>query len=143
MPSLPVVLLVEDNLGDIELTRDALERTGLPHDLLVTRDGAEAMAFIRQEARYRDAPRPSLILLDLNLPKKDGREVLREIKSDPRLTRIPVVVYTSSDAEEEVRNCYNLHANAYVTKALRMMDSEETLRALMSFWIGHARLCQS
>lgn len=137
---LPLILLVEDNLGDVELMRDALEGTGTPHQVAVARDGADAIAWLRREGEHRDAPRPDLVLLDLNLPRRDGKEVLADIKSDPDLRRIPVLIYTSSDAEEEVKSCYDLHANAYLTKATHTTDTAATFRAVVGFWLERARL---
>src|ERR687884_1433856 len=110
------ILLVEDSPGDVRLTREALRDGKVRNNLSVVTDGVEALAFLRREGRYADAPRPDLILLDLNLPKKDGREVLAEIKADPNLRRIPVVVLTTSEAEQDIVETYNLHANCYVKK---------------------------
>ena len=110
------ILLVEDNPGDVRLTVEALREGKVHNHLSVARDGVEALAFLRQQGEFADAPRPDVILLDLNLPKKDGREVLAEIKADERLRRIPVVVLTTSKAEEDILRSYALHANCYVTK---------------------------
>ena len=126
LPAVIDVLLVEDDPGDVLMTREAFEEHKLRNNLHVVNDGVEAVEFLRREGRYADAPRPGLILLDLNLPRKDGREVLAEIKADESLRAIPVVVLTTSEAEEDVLRSYDLHANAYVTKpvdfgALRQM----------------------
>ena len=110
------VLLVEDDPGDVLMTREAFEEHKLHNRLDVVTDGVEAMAYLRREGEYADAPRPDLVLLDLNLPRRDGREVLAEIKADPDLRHIPVVVLTTSKAEEDILRSYELHANAYVTK---------------------------
>jgi two-component system, chemotaxis family, response regulator Rcp1 len=110
------ILLVEDNPGDERLTREALKEGKVYSNLHWVKDGVEAMEFLRRQGRYHDVPRPDIILLDLNLPKKDGREVLQDIKNDSDLKRIPVVVLTTSKAEEDVLRTYNLHANCYVTK---------------------------
>ena len=110
------ILLVEDNPGDVRLTEEALREGKVWNHLSVVPDGVAALEFLRRRGAYADAPRPDLILLDLNLPKKDGREVLAEIKQDERLRRIPVVILTTSKAEEDVLRTYNLHANCYITK---------------------------
>ena len=110
------VLLVEDNPGDVRLTKEALKEGKLLNQLSVVGDGVEALSFLRKQGIYADAPQPELILLDLNLPKKDGREVLAEIKADPNLRRIPVVVLTTSSSEEDILKIYDLHANCYITK---------------------------
>jgi two-component system, chemotaxis family, response regulator Rcp1 len=110
------ILLVEDNPGDERLTREALKEGKVYSNLHWVKDGVEAMAFLRREGKYAAAPRPEIILLDLNLPRKDGREVLEEVKADDRLRRIPVVILTTSKAEEDVLRTYNLHANCFVTK---------------------------
>lgn len=112
------ILLVEDSPGDVRLTREALKEAKMRNNLHVVGDGVEAMSFLRKKDKYANAPRPDLILLDLNLPKKDGREVLAEIKSDEDLKNIPVVVLTISKSEEDILRSYNLHANCYVTKPI-------------------------
>lgn len=128
------VLLVEDSPTDVLLTQEALESAKLLTELHVVEDGVEAVAFLRQEGKYAGVPRPDLILLDLNLPKKDGREVLAEIKNDPRLRLIPVVVMTVSKAEEDILKAYGLHANCYVTKPVHFESFVEVVRAIESFW---------
>ena len=110
------VLLVEDNPGDVRLTQEALKDEAAINNIMVVEDGEQALAFLRREGEHGDARRPDLILLDLNLPKMDGREVLAEIKSDPDLKRVPVVVLTTSQAERDILESYNLHANSYITK---------------------------
>ena len=111
-----VILLVEDNPGDVRLTREAFKEGKVSNVLLLAQDGIEAMALLRREGSYRDAPRPDLILLDLNVPRMDGRQVLAEIKADPKFKRIPVVVLTTSKAEEDVLRTYNLGVNSFITK---------------------------
>jgi len=129
------ILLVEDNPGDERLTREALREGKVYHNLHWVKDGVEAMAFLRREGKYRDVPRPDIVLLDLNLPKKDGREVLEEIKSDDDLKRIPVVVLTTSKAEEDVLRTYNLHANCYVTKPVDLEKFIVVVRSIDVFWL--------
>ncbi len=134
------MLLVEDNPGDVRLTKETLKDAKLMVDLHVVGDGVEAMAFLRQEGKYTKAPSPDLVLLDLNLPKKDGREVLAEIKQDPDLKRIPVVVLTISSAEEDVLKSYNLHANAYVNKPLNLEQFAKITKAIEDFWFTVVKL---
>lgn len=129
------ILLVEDNPGDVRLTIEAMREAKLSNRLHIVEDGVEAMQFLRREGRFGDAPRPGLILLDLNLPKKDGREVLAEIKSDPALKRIPVVVLTTSRAEEDVLRSYDLHANCYVTKPVDLDQFTKIVKQIDEFWI--------
>jgi CheY-like chemotaxis protein len=129
------ILLVEDNPGDERLTREALREGKVYHNLHWVKDGVEAMAFLRREGKYADVPRPDIVLLDLNLPKKDGREVLEEIKSDEDLKRIPVVVLTTSKAEEDVLRTYNLHANCYVTKPVDLEKFIVVVRSIDVFWL--------
>jgi len=134
------ILLVEDNPGDVLLTQEAFQEGRLAHRLSVAEDGEEALRFLRKEGKYRDAPRPDLILLDLNVPKKDGRELLAEVKSDPQLRHIPVIVLTTSDAEQDVWRAYKLHANCYLTKPVRMDDFLEKVRSVEEFWLTVVRL---
>jgi two-component system response regulator len=134
------MLLVEDNPGDVRLTKETLKDAKLMVDLHVVGDGVEAMAFLRQEGKYASAPRPDLVLLDLNLPKKDGREVLSEIKQDLNLRRIPVVVLTISNGEEDVLKSYNLHANAYVNKPLNLEQFAKITKAIEDFWFTVVKL---
>ena len=128
------ILLVEDSESDVYLTRACLEDNKIRNSLHVAWDGEEAMAFLRREGQYAEAPRPDLILLDLNLPKKDGREVLAEVKADPDLCLIPVVVMTTSRAEEDVLRSYQLHANCYVTKPMDLGQFQDVVRAVEGFW---------
>jgi chemotaxis family two-component system response regulator Rcp1 len=134
------VLLVEDNEADIRLTREVLSDGRLMNRLNVARDGEEAMTFLRKEAPYEDATRPDLILLDLNLPRKDGREVLAEIKSDPELMRIPVVILTTSRAEADIVQTYGLHANCYIVKPVDLGQFISVIRAIEDFWLKVVRL---
>ena len=129
------ILLVEDTPGDVDLTREALENSKIRNTLNVAVDGEEAMAFLRGTGKHAGAPRPDLILLDLNLPKKDGREVLAEIKADEDLKRIPVVILTTSQAEEDIVRSYNLHANCYVTKPLDLHQFILVIKAIEDFWL--------
>jgi CheY-like chemotaxis protein len=129
------LLLVEDNPGDVELTREALEEARVRNRLSVVDDGVQALAFLRRTGRYADAPRPDLVLLDLNLPRKDGREVLAEIKADPELRRIPVVVLTTSEAERDVLAAYELHANAYIVKPVDLDQFLAVVRSVEGFWL--------
>src|SRR5687768_13841037 len=129
------ILLVEDNPGDERLTREALKEGKVYSNLHWARDGVEAMAFLRREGNYAAAPRPEIILLDLNLPRKDGREVLQEIKADDSLRRIPVVVLTTSKAEEDVLRSYNLHANCFVTKPVDLEKFIVVVKSIDSFWL--------
>lgn len=130
------ILIVEDNPGDVELAREALDTNKIRNNLHVAEDGEEALKFLRKEGEYKDVPRPDLILLDLNLPKKDGREVLKEIKDDSSLRLIPVVILTSSNAEEDILRSYNLHANCYVTKPLDFNQFLKVVEAIKDFWLG-------
>ena len=134
------VLLVEDNPGDVRLTKEALREGKVRNNLHHAPDGVEALAFLRREGRYHDAVRPDLILLDLNLPKKDGREVLREIKSDPTLRNIPVVVLTSSQAEQDILKAYDLHANCYVTKPVDLDQFITVVKSIEDFWFTIVKL---
>jgi CheY-like chemotaxis protein len=128
------ILLVEDNADDVRLTQEALRGARMIHQLQVARDGVEALAFLRRQEPFADSPRPDLILLDLNMPRKDGREVLVEVKGDADLKRIPVVVFTTSQAEEDILRAYNLHANAYITKPVDLGQFFKILQTLEQFW---------
>jgi len=129
------ILLVEDSPGDVRLTREALTANKIRNTLHVVADGVQALAFLRKQGKHANAPRPNLILLDLNLPKKDGREVLAEIKGDPDLRRIPVVVLTTSGAEEDILKAYNLNANCYVTKPVNLDSFIQVVKSIESFWV--------
>jgi two-component system, chemotaxis family, response regulator Rcp1 len=134
------VLLVEDNPGDIRLTTEAMKDAKCPNRLHIVRDGAEAIAFLHRQLTYASAVRPDLILLDLNLPKKNGREVLEEIKSDLELKRIPVVVLTTSTSEEDVLTSYQLHANSFVAKPVDFESFMEVVRIIDEFWLALVKL---
>jgi CheY-like chemotaxis protein len=134
------ILLVEDNPGDIQLTRIALEDNKMNINLSVAEDGVEALEFLRKEGKYTDAPHPDLVLLDLNLPKKDGREVLAQMKADPVFKRIPVVILTTSQAEEDVLKAYNLCANCYITKPVDLDQFVKIVRSIESFWFTIVKL---
>ena len=134
------ILLVEDNPGDVRLTKEAMKEGKIRNNLSVASDGVEAMAFLRREGKYADAPRPDVVLLDLNLPKKDGRSVLKEIKEDPNLRRIPVVILTSSKADEDVLNSYDLHANCFVTKPGDLEQFIDVVKSVEGFWLQIVKL---
>ena len=134
------VLLVEDNPADVRLTREVLKEQKILNELHVVTDGVEAMAFLRREPPHRGAARPDLILLDLNLPRKDGREVLMEIKEDPVLRAIPVVVLTSSKSEEDILRSYDLHANCYISKPVDLSQFLKVAQSIQEFWLTIVRL---
>ena len=134
------ILLVEDNPGDVDLTKEALEGAKVCNRLHVADDGAKAIAFLRKEGEYAAAPRPDLILLDLNLPKKDGRQVLAEIKAVPELAQIPVVILTTSDAEEDILRAYQLHANCYITKPVDFAQFLKVIKTIEDFWLTVVKL---
>ena len=128
------ILLVEDSSTDVMLTEEALEHAKMRNNLHVVKDGVEAMAFLRKERQYSAVPRPDLILLDLNMPRKDGREVLTEVKTDDDLKTIPVVVLTTSQAQEDVLHAYGLHANCYITKPVDFEQFANVVQAIDKFW---------
>lgn len=134
------ILLVDDNPGDVRLTLEALRDGKVQNTLHVARDGVEAIAFLRREGKYADAPRPGLILLDLNLPKKNGTQVLAEIKEDPALKHIPVVILTGSQAGEDIIKAYNLHANCYVTKPIDLEQFITVVQSITDFWLTIVKL---
>jgi CheY-like chemotaxis protein len=134
------VLLVEDDPGDVLMTREAFEDNKVANNLYVVSDGVMAMEFLRRQGQYADAPIPDLVLLDLNLPRMDGREVLAALKEDPELRRIPVVVLTTSEAEEDVLRSYSLHANAYVTKPVDFARFIEVVRQIDEFFVTVVKL---
>ncbi len=134
------ILLVEDNPGDVRLTIEGLKEGKILNNLNVVSNGVEAMAFLRQEGKYAEAPRPELILLDLNLPRKDGREVLAEIKNDDNLKRIPVVILTSSQAEQDIVKSYNLHANCFITKPVELDQFIGVIKSIEQFWLTIVKL---
>jgi chemotaxis family two-component system response regulator Rcp1 len=129
------ILLVEDNPGDVRLTREALREGKVLNNLNVATDGQEAIEFLRGEGEFQDVPRPDLILLDLNLPKKDGREILAEIKADESLKRIPIVVLTTSQAEKDVIQSYNLGVNCYITKPVDLDQFIYVVKSIEEFWL--------
>jgi CheY-like chemotaxis protein len=135
-----VLLLVEDDPGDVMMTREALDEAKVLHDLHVVDNGEAAIAFLRQEAPYAEAPRPDLIFLDLNLPRMDGREVLAIVKSDESLRRIPLVVLTTSDSQDDIARSYDLHANAYVTKPVGLESFLTAVQQIDHFFLTVARL---
>jgi CheY-like chemotaxis protein len=136
MKSLFVILLVEDNPGDVRLTREALLNGKVQHELHVAKDGVEALAFLRGQEAFQKAPRPDMILLDLNLPRKDGREVLAEIKADPDLRSIPVIILTTSQVDEDILKTYNLHANGYIVKPVDLEQFFMVIRQIKEFWMS-------
>jgi CheY-like chemotaxis protein len=137
------VLLVEDSPGDVRLTREALKEGKVRNNLSVVSDGVEAMEFLRREGKYKDAPRPDIVLLDLNMPRKDGREVLAEMKSDEQLKRIPVVVLTTSEAEQDILRTYDLHANCYLTKPVDLEQFISIVKSVEDFWLTIVQLPKS
>jgi chemotaxis family two-component system response regulator Rcp1 len=134
------IFLVEDNWGDIRLIQEALKKTGAQCEIVVARDGMEAMAYLRQDGDYEGSVRPDLILLDLNLPKMDGREVLAELKADPRLQQIPVVVLTTSRSEDDIFKSYDLHANCFISKSRSLNQLFEIVKGIEEFWLNTATL---
>jgi chemotaxis family two-component system response regulator Rcp1 len=134
------ILLVEDNPGDVRLAQEAFRDSKILNRLHVVGDGVEAMAFLRREGEYGGVPRPDLVLLDLNMPRKDGREVLAEVKADENLKRIPVVIMTVSKAEEDVLKTYNLHANCYIIKPLDLDQFIKVIKAIEDFWLTIVKL---
>jgi CheY-like chemotaxis protein len=134
------ILLVEDDPGDVHLMREALRESQVHHTLHVVEDGVEALAFLRRQGKYASVPRPALVLLELNLPNKNGREVLREIKQDPHLRRIPVVVLTTSDTDRDILQSYDLHANCYVTKPMDLEQFVTVVQAIEHFWCTLVKL---
>jgi len=134
------ILLIEDNPGDVRLTREALKEYKMANNLHVVGDGEQAMAFLRKSGVYANKPRPDVILLDLNLPKKDGREVLAEIKEDDLLKQIPVVILTMSQSEEDILTSYDLHANCYITKPLDIAQFMHVVKTIKDFWFSIVKL---
>ncbi len=134
------ILLVEDSEGDIRLTREALRDAKIKVNLSVARDGEEAMAFLRRDPPHQEVPRPDLILLDLNMPRKDGREVLAELKSDDDLCKIPVVVLTTSEASNDICDSYRLHANCFITKPIGLEQFMQVIQQIEDFWLCLVKL---
>jgi len=134
------ILLVEDNPGDVRLTQEAFRENDINNKLNVVNNGQEAMYYLRREGEYKDAARPGFILLDLNLPRKDGREVLAEIKNDFTLQQIPVVILTTSESDDDILKTYNLHANCYITKPVDMQEFMKVVEAVEKFWLAIVNL---
>ncbi len=134
------ILLVEDSPADIRLTREVLKDERVRENLSVVQDGVEALAYLKKEGQYENAPRPDLILLDLNLPRKDGRAVLSALKSDANLRKIPVVVLTTSQDQQEVHNAYDLNANCFITKPVDLEEFTRVIKAIEDFWLSVAEL---
>lgn len=134
------ILMVEDSPGDVRLTREALKEGKVRNNLHVVNDGVEAMAFLRREGQFAHAVRPDLILLDLNMPRKNGREVLAEIKGDPELKRIPVVILTISKSEDDIIKSYNLYANCYIIKPVGLPQFLEVVKSIEDFWLSIVKL---
>jgi len=134
------ILLVEDNPGDVRLTREALKEAKVRNELHVATDGVEALAFLRREGVHKKAVRPSLVLLDLNLPRKNGREVLAEMKEDPELRRIPVVILTTSQAEQDIIKAYDLHVNCYINKPVDLDQFLQVVKSIEDFWLTLVKL---
>ena len=132
----PVIMLVEDSPADLRLAQEVLRDNVPQHQLLIARDGEQAMRMLHREGEHAGLPLPDLVLLDLNLPRKDGREVLKEIKQDPNLRRIPVLILSTSQADRDVMVCYDAHANAYLTKPIDMAEFADLARMLREFWLG-------
>ena len=132
--------MVEDNPGDVRLAKEALADSKVKNKIYSVGDGVEALAFLRKQGKYADMPHPDLILLDLNLPKKDGREVLAEIKCDKNLKRIPVVILTVSSAEEDILKTYDLHANCYITKPIDLNQFIKVVKSIEDFWLTIVKL---
>jgi two-component system, chemotaxis family, response regulator Rcp1 len=134
------ILLVDDSVDDVEFTLAALKKTKLANSVDIVSDGIEALQFLRKEGKYASARKPSLIMLDLNMPRKDGREVLAEIKADPELRRIPVVILTTSQAEEDIVRTYDLGANCYVSKPVDLSQLTKVVQTIDEFWFGVVKL---
>ncbi len=134
------ILLVEDDSADAQLTVEAFKEAKVPNRLTVVEDGVEAISYLRQRGDYTDAPRPDIILLDLNMPRKDGREVLAEIKEDPDLRRIPAIILTTSRAERDIVTIYNLHGNCYITKPVDLDQFIEVVMSIEVFWLAAVKL---
>ncbi len=134
------ILLVEDNPGDARLAKEALKESKLKNNLYIADDGVEAMDFLYKKGKYKDMPRPDLVILDLNLPKKDGREVLADIKNDDDLKRIPVVILTISKAEEDILKSYNLHANCFISKPIDLDQFIKVVKSIEDFWLTIVKL---
>ncbi len=139
-PKAVEILLVEDSPIDVKLTEEALHEIQVKNNLHVVTDGEDAMDFVKRQGKHQHAPRPDFILLDLNLPKKDGREVLAEIKADPDLRSIPVVILTTSRAQQDILKTYNMHVNCYITKPVDMNQFLDVIKSISNFWLNVAAL---
>ncbi len=137
---LAIILLAEDNPADLQLTAEALKNSKISHQLFHVNDGVEALEFLRKMGKYADVPRPDIILMDLNMPRKDGRRTLAEIKEDPSLKGIPVIILTVSDAEEDIIKSYNLHANCYITKPMAFDELSRIVSGIEKFWFTIVKL---
>lgn len=135
-----IIFLVEDNKADVRLIQEALKNSSIPLQVVAVRNGMDAMAYLHKEGEFADALRPDLILLDLNLPRKDGREVLAEIKADPKLKRIPVVILTTSKNEEDISQSYELHVNCYITKSRNLSELFKIVKGIEEFWLATVTL---
>ena len=135
-----IILLVEDSKADIRLVQEVLKTSTVPHQLMIVRNGMDAMAYLRKEGEFNESPRPNLIILDLNLPRKDGREVLAEIKTDPDLKRIPVIVLTTSSNDQDIQESYDLYVNCYITKSRNLKDLFKLVKGIESFWLDTVTL---
>ena len=140
MNQLISILIVDDSEDDIEFTLAALKNTKLANDVHIVNDGVEAMEYLRKEGKYASASKPSLVLLDLNMPRKDGREVLSDMKDDPELRQIPVVILTTSQAEEDIVRSYDLHANCFISKPVDLAALAKIVRSIDEFWFGVVQL---
>lgn len=136
----PIILLVEDNAADLRLAQEVLRETGLDHELLIARDGEVAMQILQRQGEHANAPRPDLVLLDLNLPRRHGREVLHDIKTDAQLKSIPVLILSTSRAERDVRDCYDAYANCYLTKPTSIDEFASLAQLIRDFWFGVVQL---
>lgn len=134
------IFLVEDNPADVLLTVEALRESNVSHDLNVVNNGADALAYIKRQGRYADSLRPDIILLDINIPKKDGFDVLKEIKEDPNLKRIPVIILTTSSSKQDISRAYDLHANCYIVKPIELDDFFTIIKKIEDFWFSVVRL---
>jgi chemotaxis family two-component system response regulator Rcp1 len=143
MKATPEILMVDDNPADIDLTREILAQSERHYHVNAVKDGAEAISFLRQRGKYVEAPVPDLVVLDLNLPRKNGRDVLAEVKSDPKLAKIPVVIFTTSQASADVMRSYELGANCYLRKPGNLPDFVALVQSMASFWLGFASLPQT
>ncbi len=140
MENLINILIVDDSADDIEFTLAALQGTKLANSINVVKDGVEAMQYLRKQGKYKSAEKPSLVLLDLNMPRKDGREVLSEMKEDPELRHIPVVILTTSQAEEDIVRSYDLHANCFISKPVDLQGLSKVVKSIDDFWFGVVKL---